>query len=123
MTFKFSMLPEFEDRLDGFHVWNATVELGRTFGDKRIATHWIDIPPLITSNHLTAAMLMEVYSDLNSGGRFIALIACSINACWACGTNISTLLPEIDNMIISRSLALIREKGSNVGFLLIPGPN
>lgn len=123
MTFKFSMLPEFEDRLDGSHVWNATVELGRTFGDKRIATHWIDIPPPTTSNHLAAAMLVEVYSDLNSGGRFVAPIACSIDARWARGTNIGTSLPETDNMIISGSLASTREKGSNVGFSPTPGPD
>lgn len=83
MNLKFTMLPEFADRLDDSHFWNATVELGRTFEDQKIATHWIDIPPPTTDNHLAAAMLVEVYSDLESGGRFVAPITCSIDARWA----------------------------------------
>lgn len=121
MDYKFSMLPEFADRLDVSHVWKATVELGRTFGDKRIATHWMDIPPPDTNNHLAAAMLVEIYSDLDSGDRFVAPIACSIDARWARGTNIGSSLPETDNMVVFGSLASTKEQGSNVGFSPISG--
>lgn len=117
------MQPEFADRLDDSHFWNATVELGRTFEDKRIATHWIDTPPSETDNHLAAAMLVEVYSDLDSGGRFVAPIACSIDARWARGTNIGSALPETDNMIVFGSLTSTREHGTNVGFSPVPGPD
>lgn len=123
MSPKFTMLPEFGDRLDDSHFWSATVELGRTFEDKNIATHWIDIPPPTTDNHLAAALLVEIYSDLDSGGRFVAPIACSIDARWARGSNIGMSLPETDNMVVFGSLASTKETGTNVGFSPVPGPD
>ncbi|KAI7776676.1 hypothetical protein LA080_004707 [Diaporthe eres] len=68
-------------------------------------------------------MLVEIYSDLDSGGRFVAPIACSIDARWARGTNIGSALPETDNMVVFDSLASTKEQGSNVGFSPISGPD
>lgn len=120
---KFTMLPEFADRLDDSHFWSATVELGKTLEDKNIATHWIDVPPPTTDNHLAAAMLVEVYSKIDNGGRYVAPIACSIDARWARGSNIGTSLPETDNMMVFGSLASTQEKGTTVGFSPISGPD
>lgn len=53
---KFSFLPEFAPRLSYPHLWQATAELGRSFEGKKVATHWIDIPPPETRNHPAAWM-------------------------------------------------------------------
>lgn len=116
------MLPEFAGKLNASHFWNATVEIGRTFGDKRIATHWVDIPPPETNNHLAAAILVEVFSDLGNKGRFVAPIACSIDARWARGTNVGSALPVTDNMVVFGSLASTAARAGDVGYSPIPGP-
>lgn len=98
------------------------MEVGRTFGEKRIATHWVDIPPPETNNHLAAAILVEVYSDLGTNGRFVAPIACSIDSRWARGTNVGSALPVTDNMVIFGSLTSTGAQAGDVGFSPISGP-
>lgn len=121
---KFSFLPEFAPTLSYRHLWYATAELGRSFEGKNVATHWINIPPPETKNHLAAAMLVEIYSDIDEDGRLLVPLTCSIDARWARGTIFGSSLPQHgDNMVFFGSLASTTAKANNVIFAPVPGPD
>lgn len=123
INFKFPLLPEFAPKLDDTHVWNATVEMGRTFEDKKIATHWIGIPPPETRNHLAAAMLVEISSDTGEESRLLVPITCSIDARWTRGTIFGSSLPLTDNMVFFGSIASSAARANNVDLAPVSGPD
>lgn len=96
--------------------------LGRRYGKKTAATHWVDAPAPSAQNHLSAAMVIEISSNERRGRRDLHVYSCSIDTRWAAGTHIGSGLPETDNMVVYGALKTRRPDRSNSSSSWAPAP-